>query len=876
VFWLAMMPLSAAAQVEIDPTGLPTDSLSTIAPVTLPGDSFLAPDTSATPTSVDTTISYSAGSIEFIVGSRFMRLRGAATISYKNMNLRAEEILVDWDSGRVVAQGQHDTLWVDSLHCEIDTVIITGDPVFIEGDQQMQGTEMTYDLKTRKGRVTEGSTTFADGYYQGAVLKKVSTDVLYAGYANYTTCDLPQPHYTFYSKKMKLIIGDRVIAEPVVLYFERIPVFIIPFAIFPSRSGRQSGLIIPTYGESSVQGRFLHHLGYYWALNDYTDFQGTMDYYEKSGFLFHGAARYNWRYHLSGSVSGAITRQHFETLRRRWELHVNHDQTIDPDTRLTVRGDFLSDRNYYQQYSFNLNQQLQQTLRSDATLTHTFPSGKNSYSANLHHDQNLVNDVITEEIPRVTFRRGQSAIIPAPKSVPGDTAKPENRWYNNINYSYTGEYLHRRVVNHVDNDLTLPLEYERRSAARHTLNFNGAQTISYFSLQPSLAVNEHWVGEYMDYTNSLAGVRVSDFRTRHTFSTALGFSSKVYGYWTNPIAGVDAIRQVITPTFSFSFQPDFSDPEWGYFQQVTDTNGVTLRKDRFAGSLFGGTPTGKSFALNMSLANQFQMKYGRGEEKDKKKIDLFTLNLGTSYNFAADSLNFAPLTSSFRASPLSGSQPLGPLKTLAFDVTATHSFYKNKSGTTSLVNQYYWDPGNGRILRLTNFAISADAGLALGTLVHPPEQTQFDSDSLDVIGSGVSVPGDTSQPGFSQTPKPSLPINWYLGQIPFNLQLSFYYNISRANPNDPSETFWMNASVDASLTPNWQISYNTRVSLLTRQVESAGITIYRDMHCWEARLIWNPLGISSGYFLRINIKSPQLQDVKVERRRNQGSFMGFE
>jgi len=35
------------------------------------------------------------------------------------------------------------------------------------------------------------------------------------------------------------------------------------------------------------------------------------------------------------------------------------------------------------------------------------------------------------------------------------------------------------------------------------------------------------------------------------------------------------------------------------------------------------------------------------------------------------------------------------------------------------------------------------------------------------------------------------------------------------------------------------------------------------------------MGIGQGYFLRINIKSQQLQDIKVERRRDQGSFMGF-
>jgi hypothetical protein len=63
--------------------------------------------------------------------------------------------------------------------------------------------------------------------------------------------------------------------------------------------------------------------------------------------------------------------------------------------------------------------------------------------------------------------------------------------------------------------------------------------------------------------------------------------------------------------------------------------------------------------------------------------------------------------------------------------------------------------------------------------------------------------------------------------------------------------------------------------LIEHKVITAGLTVYRDMHCWEARFVWNPLGIAQGYYLKINIKSAALQDIKVERRRGQGSFMGF-
>ncbi|MFH1862385.1 MAG: LPS assembly protein LptD [bacterium] len=816
---------------------------------------------------VDTTIIYSANSIEFFVDERVTLLRGNATVKYQSMSLSAALIRLDWTESTITAEGVVDTLWADSLETVLDTVLVTGLPVFIEGDKSIQGEQMVYNLKTRRGRITEGVTDYQDGYYWGAALKKDSTEVLYAGPGSFTACSEEKPHYTFRAQQMKLIPGDKVVAKPVVLYIGEVPIAAVPFGVFPSQKGRQSGLIIPTYGESAVQGRFIRHLGYYWAPNDYYDLTGFLDYYERSGFLFNTRNRYNWRYHLSGSVEGSFINQHLGTQRsRRWELKLNHDQQIDPDTRLLVSANMVSDGSYYQDYSFNLNEQLSQTLRSDATLSHTFPGSKHSFSANVHHEQNLLNEEITQSIPRLTYRIGQGPIIPMPEKAADDTSASEPHWYNQIYYSYTGEALHSRVLDQTISIGDTALVQHRRSAAKHTLTFNSPQNaLKYLSLTPALTYNEQWFDEYKDYSSNPNGVLVSGFRTRRTFSNSLGFSSKLYGFWLNPLPGVQTFRHTLTPTFSLSFQPDFRDPAWGYYKEVTDSLGVTTRKDRFSGSLYGSTAAGRTFALNVQLANIFQMKYGLGE--NEKKMDLFTLNFSSSYNFAADSLRFAPLSSSFRASPISGAKSLGPIKTLSLDLSTYHSFYK--FGVTNEYDELYFDPKKGKLLRLRSFDISTTASLSLGALVHSPEKTRYDEDR-DLAVEATAEP-DT----VLELPAPSLPEEWFLGQVPWDLQLSWHYTSNRYNPHNPSETFWLNASVDASLTQNWQISYNTRIDLVEHKVVSAGFTIYRDMHCWEARLIWNPLGIGQGYFFKINLKASDLQDVKVERRHGQGTFMGF-
>jgi hypothetical protein len=670
-----------------------------------------------------------------------------------------------------------------------------------------------------------------------------------------------------------MIRGDKVVAKPVILYFGEVPVAALPYGLFPSRRGRHSGIIIPTYGESGGQGRFIRHLGYYWATNDYSDIQGTMDYYEESGFLFHATGRYNWRYRLSGTLVGSYSHRHFGgTKQRRWELRWGHNQDINPDTRLRIDANIISDGSYYQDYSFNLNEQLAQTLRSDATLSHTFGASGMSMTANVHHEQNLRSDEITQNIPRMTFRMGNKKIIPVPKKDPDDTTEVELRWYHDLNYSYSNEYIHKRVLDEqVLSDGSTPLVQDRRSAMKHNVGLSSYPKIfKWFSLSPSITYREDWFDESIDYSDNPAGRKDIGFAARRTFSTGLGLSSKLYGYWVNPFPGVEAIRHTMTPSVSFRYQPDFSDPFWDYYEEVTEEDGTKTTKDRFAGSLYGGTSRGRQMSLNFSVNNLYQMKYGSEEEKQKR--DLFTLNFSSSYNFALDSLRFSPFTSSFRASPISQNQAAGPLKSLSVDVTTRHSFYKY--GPNGRYDEYYFDPGSGKILRLTSFDTSVNTRLSLGTLFQSPEKIEKDETEIEA-DFGVATEETELDTTLELSEPETGPQRWFMGQVPWDLNLSFHYTTSRSNPNDPTETFWMNASVDASITRNWQISYNTRIDLVENKVISAGLNIYRDMHCWEAHFTWNPLGIAKGYYVKINLKSPQLQDIKVEKRRGQGTFMGF-
>ena len=51
--------------------------------------------------------------------------------------------------------------------------------------------------------------------------------------------------------------------------------------------------------------------------------------------------------------------------------------------------------------------------------------------------------------------------------------------------------------------------------------------------------------------------------------------------------------------------------------------------------------------------------------------------------------------------------------------------------------------------------------------------------------------------------------------------------------------------------------------------------IYRPLHCWEFSFNYWPRGGSAGFSLQINVKNPDLQDIKLTSKDDNRGFGGF-
>lgn len=823
--------------------------------------------------SADTTIFYEADHIKFLVPERITYLRYNADASYKEMELTAAFIDVYWNKNLLVATPLPDSAAEENQDRNM--------PTFKQkGNEPMVGRKLEYNLKTKRGRVVHGETEFQDGKYVGNRIMKEGDKTLYVHSGQYTTCELPHPHYYFASNKMKLILKDKVIARPIILYIHGVPVFGLPFAVFPQRGGRRaSGYIMPSFGENARDGRYLKGMGYFWAPNDYWDYRILFDFWDERGIALRNRIRYKKRYKFNGNIGFTYDKAIFRANKsQRYEIRVNHSQEINPTMSLRVNGSYVSSREFYKQTSLDLRDRLNQQIVSNATLNKRWEGTKNSMSVNLSRTENLQNGNVTETIPQISFRRGTDQIFKPPA---GANYKIKNRWYYNLNYSYNSSLRNSHTHTFVQDsiytdsyqrridlgqDSTFVDEYRR--SIQHSVSIQSPITaLKFLHLNPSLSFSEDWVPAYrepvvvndtvqVDSSGNVRFRKINQFRARHTFQFSTSANTKLYGLFTIPFGPIQAIRHVLTPSVSYNIGPDFSKRWYGYYFYGTMPDGSIRKFDRFRGTQAGGTGSSETQSMRFSLQNLFQAKYLSRENGAPKenKIDFLTWNISTGYNFVSKTKKWSTINSSMRAS-------LG--KQLSLTVNMTHDPYKYNSDQLTTPRLTHIDFSTGFNLAGKRFTRAGEKTAAPDTTALSSADTTF-SDSLN-------APSDFGESLFASPAG-----RFGQGNDLWTLRMNLRYAVDKSNPNIPANpTFWLNTNGKLNISKNWSISMNARFDLQKRDVVSSSISIHRDLHCWELSFQWEPTGYTRGYYLKINVKSPNLQDLKIESKGGRFNRYGY-
>lgn len=806
-----------------------------------------------------------------------------AWFEYGEMRLDADLIVIDWANSELYASGVTDSLGN-----------ISGNPFFKDGEMLYEiRKEMRYNFQSQKAIIKDVVTEQQDGVLRGETIKKTADGDVYLDHGYYTTCKLTTPHWHISSKKIKSVEGGQVVSGPFNLYFNGIPTPLgLPFGLIPNTpEEKASGIIFPSYGTEQVRGLFLRDFGYYFALNDFIHARVTGDIYSNGGWGAKSQAVYKKRYRFSGgfnldfqkfkSPETELNPVDYNTFRIQW----NHNPETRGSSRFSATvnaGTTSYFNNIISQNNFANN--VSSEFTSNVAYSKQFTGTPFSMSANMRHSQSVQTGEVRIDLPTISMNMNRQTPF---RNVKFEPLKTLNlAWNFNLQNSITNKVQQEFGVSNEliqDNgapelipftvaNLGLLLE-NSNNGARNTIPLSSNFTLfKYFTGTASMNYSELWYLKKINYFYNPAQERVDrieedGFNRVSFFTSAFALNTNIYGFYNFKGKGkLQTIRQHIQPSLGFSYTPDFSDPSFGYYQRVQiDNEGNTRLFSRHQGFIYGGAPLGESRALSINIRSVLEAKLlteSDTAEATTKKIPLLeTLNLNTSYNFAADSFNLAPLTMSTRTSFFDRKLSVNVSATL--DPYATSTFTNGESTpVTRRINEYAWKNGQG-LGTIRNASLNLNASLNPSSARSPGEVRD------DVTTNFLQQGGVMNEFVESEINRivsdPSQYIDW---NIPWNMNVGYNFSYSRQTNGNTNIVQGLNVSGDVSISEKWKINFNTGFDLQAQEITQSMIGIARDLHCWQMNVNWIPFGRFTSYSIDIRVKSSILQDLKVSRRRS--------
>jgi lipopolysaccharide assembly outer membrane protein LptD (OstA) len=793
--------------------------------------------------------------------SKKVTLYNNASIFYNDINIKAGKITIDYNTNIVVARGIKDSI---GEYAQI--------PFFKQGSEESTQDSIVFNFKTEKA-IIYGLKTEQNGIITlGEKMKKLNDSTIFVRGIRFTTSDKKNPDYYLATKKAKIVPNKKIIVGATNLVIADVPTpVILPFAYLPLTTSKTSGFIVPSYGESNSQGFFLQNGGYYFAGNDYFDLTLLGDIYSNSSWGFRAETSYKVRYKYSGRMSFRYENliyglKGFDDYSKRKNFNIrwshSQDSKANPNSRLSASVNLGSSKYYRESLNqLNNSQTLNNTLSSSISYYKKFVDTPFNLSVTASHSQNTNTEVITMSLPSLQFNMDR--IYPfAPKS----GSKKDAIQKIGLNYALKAD---NRISTTEDEFFSKKMFQEAKSGVQQTVSLStNMKLLKYFTLSPSVNYKEVWYFKslektYNSTTQEVVNDTINGFTSFRDYSTSASISTNIYGMYKFKGKNLKAIRHTIRPSVSFTYKPDFS----FFYDEVQQNEDPTdlLEYSSYSLGPYGNPSRGLSNSIGISIANTLEAKVRDKDdaEKDKKIKLLNNLNLSTSYNIAADSLRWSPVSMN------AGTQLFK--NKLSLNMGASLDPYAiNASGQR--YNVFNINNG-GSLFRLTRANLTMSYSLSSEDFDKSSPKRKSDKEEItnaqntDLFGKGLTNNFDDNnaeEPNKKKENKKEVVL--YKNAIPWSIRLSYsstYANSARQNEISNNTLMF---SGDIELTPKWMVGASSGYDFKGQGFSYTQFRISRDLDSWRVNFNWVPFGTRSSYYFFIGVKSPFLSDLKWEKR----------
>jgi LPS-assembly protein len=565
-----------------------------------------------------------------------------------------ERVVLHAESQRATAEGWHGEGEVQILYQDIDIrcdaadynrstgeVVATGNVVLDRGPSRFTADQAQFNINTKTG-VFYNATAFIDPMYTftGREIEKLDETHYRIDRATFTTCQTDgKPPWSLHVRKAKVEQEGLGHFSSSAMKVRGVPVFYMPYMVWPIKQERAPGLLFPRLGYSNTRG-FNFGLPLYVPIGRSYDTTIFADYYTDGYF---GLGN-NWRWAPVHGALGEINlyalwdREREET---EWKVFGRHSQEDFLGFRLLAQVENLSDIDFWQEFDRSFDANTRRDLYSYVFLTRSF----GPYALNLRGDNRrtflTTADVTLSQLPEVEVRSASTAIAHSPVYL---------NLIGSLNYFA------------VDRDFHNP------NVADLVGNYGRADLFPQFSYTlpgpPWLSVTPRVGGRFTYYTKQYTEDRQAfeDEPIERIYATGaidvVGPSfSKIF---EGGLGRYNKVKHLVEPRF-----------EYRYLTTTTDVTRIPIFDE------VDSTPRDANL-VNLVLANRL---LGRGPEGVGTR-ELGSLELIQAYSFDAP-LNSGDGVNTSQLGPLGVALRLTPTQGTGFDARLSYDLlYKNLRSTS--------------------------------------------------------------------------------------------------------------------------------------------------------------------------------------------------
>lgn len=469
--------------------------------------------------------------------------------------------------------------------------------------EQLSGSSANYNINEGTGIISGGTIFLKDEnlHIKGEKIERLGENDYHVEDGTFTTCDGDVPSWKFGASSMDVTLGGYARARNMVFYLKDIPSVYFPYMIYPAKTERESGLLIPSAGYSDKRG-FQYNAAYYQVLGVNQDATFYLDYLSKMGI----GKGLEYRYIFAGDNAGEAHLYHIDVDEvddrvvdeERYAIRWDHKGTLPGGVQMIADVEYVNDDDYFSDFGGTAGQYNKDKVESVFSLTKSW--GKTSLAGQLKYTKDLETDTDTtlQMLPRITLDVSRTVIA---SSI--------------FAYSFESQYTHFWRREGVTG---------QRLMAEPTLSAD-FQLWDVISVTPELSYRERVYWDTSDGSDN-ENIGLPEFTTKvHTTLQRI---------YPNGLWRADKLKHSLEPEVIYRFIPEKDQthlPSFDTFDRIEEANEV-------------------EYALVQRLTARFNR-----EEGEPTYRDLLYFRLSQTYNLTSEASGkrFEEIRAETKVTPLS-------------------------------------------------------------------------------------------------------------------------------------------------------------------------------------------------------------------------------